>query len=53
MGGELSKSCKEQSRSMKALSGDFFSKAAGSENSEGYSRTTAQVLNDDSWINEI
>lgn len=53
MGVELSKSCKEQSRSMKALSGDFFSKVADGGISKGYSRTTAQVLDDDSWINEI
>ena len=38
---------------MKALSGDFFSKVADGGISKGYSRTTAQVLDDDSWINEI
>lgn len=52
MGEELSKSCKEQSQSMKALGSDFFSHAA-TESSAGYSNTTAQALDDDDWIDEI
>lgn len=51
LGVELSKSCKEQSKSLKALGSDFFSKAT--ENSTGYSQTAAQVLEDDSWIDDI
>lgn len=49
---ELSKSCKEQSKSYKALGANFFSQAANSS-SKGYSQATAQVLEDDSWINDI
>ncbi len=52
MGEELSRSCKEQSQSMKALGADFFSHAA-TESSAGYSNTTAQALEDDDWIDEI
>lgn len=53
LGVELSKSCKEQSRSLKALGANFFSQAVDKGNSEGYSHTTAQALEDDSWINDI
>jgi len=53
LGIELSKSCKEQSKSLKALGSNFFSQAVKNENSEGYSQTTAQVLEDDSWIGDI
>lgn len=53
LGVELSKSCKEQSKSLKALGANFFSKAVDGGNSEGYSQTTTQVLEDDSWINEV
>ena len=53
LGVELSKSCKEQSKSLKGLGANFFSKAANDKNSEGYSHTTAQALEDDSWINDI
>lgn len=49
---ELSKSCKEQSKSYKALGANFFSQAVNSS-SKGYSQATAQVLEDDSWINDI
>lgn len=52
MGQELSKSCKEQSQSMKALGSDFFSHAAN-ESSDGYSNMTAQVLEDDTWFEDI
>lgn len=53
LGVELSKSCKEQSKSLKALGANFFSQAVGDSNSQGYSHTTAQALDDDSWINDI
>lgn len=53
MGVELSKSCKEQSRSMKTLGTNFFSKAANSTKSEKYSQKTKQVLEDDNWLNDI
>lgn len=48
----LSKSCKEQSKSVKALGANFFSKAANSS-SAGCSRTTAQVLDDEDWFDEL
>ena len=50
---DLSSSVKEQSQSMKSLGEDFFSKATKDESSKEYSQTTAQALNDDSWIDEI
>lgn len=50
---ELSKSCKEQSQSMKALGADFFSHATDKESSANYSNTTKQALEDDDWIDEI
>ena len=53
LGVELSKSCKEQSKSLKSLGANFFSKAAGETVSEGYSQATAQALEDDSWIEDI
>lgn len=53
LGVELSKSCKEQSRSMKALGANFFSKAVEQSASQGYSSTAKQVLDDVSWINDI
>lgn len=53
MGEELSKSCKEQSQSMKALGANFFSHAIDEESSDNYSKTTAQALEDDDWIDEI
>lgn len=53
LGVELSNSCKEQSRSLKALGADFFSKVAGNGNSDEYSHTTAQALEDDSWMTDI
>ena len=53
LGVELSKSCKEQSMSMKSLGANFFSQAVDKGNSEAYSHTTAQALDDDSWIDEI
>lgn len=53
LGVELSNSCKEQSRSMKALGADFFSQAAGSKDSQNFSQTTFQVLEDTSWIDDI
>lgn len=53
LGVELSKSCKEQSKSLKALGANFFSQAVGTGISEGYSHTTAQALEDDSWMNDI
>ena len=53
LGVELSKSCKEQSKSLKALGANFFSKAVDSSKSEGYSQTTKQALDDDEWFNDI
>ena len=53
LGVELSRSCKEQSQSLKPLGANFFSKAVGDENSKGYSNTTAQALNDDSWMSDL
>lgn len=53
LGVELSKSCKEQSKSLKALGENFFSQAVDKSKSQGYSQTTAQVLEDNSWINDI
>lgn len=53
LGVELSKSCKEQSKSLKALGANFFSQAVNNGNSEAYSQTTAQALEDDSWIDDI
>lgn len=53
LGVELSRSCKEQSQSMKSLGADFFSHAADKTKSEGYSQTTTQALEDTSWIDEI
>ena len=52
LGVELSKSCKEQSKSMKALGANFFSQANNSQ-STGYSQKTEQALEDLSWIDEI
>lgn len=53
LGVELSKSCKEQSMSLKPLGENFFSKANGNSSSYGYSQTAEQALEDDSWINDI
>lgn len=53
LGVELSNSCKEQSKSLKALGANFFSQAAGSEDSEAYSQTTAQAIEDNSWFDDI
>lgn len=52
LGEKLSNSCKEQSKSLKALGTDFFSQANNSS-SAGYSQASAQALEDDSWIDEI
>ena len=51
LGVELSKSCKEQSKSMKSLGSNFFSSAVG--NSEGYSQATTQALEDNDWFTDI
>lgn len=53
LGVELSKSCKEQSQSMKSLGANFFSQAANNTKSENFSQTTTQVLEDTSWIDDI
>ena len=52
MGKELSKSCKEQSQSLKALGENFFSQATN-ESSSNYSKATEQALEDDGWIDQI
>ncbi len=49
MGEELSKSCKEQSKSMKSLGAAFFSKANNSKSAE-YSSNTSDVLENDDWF---
>ena len=49
MGEELSKSCKEQSKSMKSLGSAFFSKANDSKSAE-YSSNTSDVLENDDWF---
>lgn len=53
LGETLSQSCKEQSKSLKALGANFFSQAADKTQSEGYSQATTQALEDTSWIDEI
>lgn len=53
MGRELSQSCKKQSRSAKSLGANFFSHAASKSRSANYSKTTAQVLEDDSWMDDL
>lgn len=53
LGVELSNSCKEQSQSLKTLGSSFFSRTVEKSESQGYSQTTAQALEDNSWINEI
>lgn len=53
LGVELSKSCKEQSMSMKSLGANFFSQAVGNTESERFSQATAQALEDTSWIDDI
>lgn len=53
LGVDLSKSCKEQSKSLKALGANFFSQATNNSSSAEYSHATAQALEDDSWINDI
>lgn len=50
MGEELSRSCKQQSKSMRSLGSEFFSKAAKSK-SAGYDAKTSQVLEDEDWFN--
>ena len=53
LGVELSKSCKEQSQSLKALGANFFSQAANKEQSKGYSHATTQALNDTGWMDDL
>lgn len=53
LGVELSKSCKEQSQSMKALGANFFSQAVGNKNSEGYSLRTSAVVDDEDFMDDI
>lgn len=53
LGVELSNSCKEQSQSYKSLGENFFSQTAEKSQSQEYSQTTAQALEDNSWIDEI
>lgn len=52
-GEKLSKSCKEQSRSLKGLGANFFSKAMDGDNSSEYSSAADEVLENDSWIDDI
>lgn len=52
LGVELSKSCKEQSKSMRSLGSNFFSKANNSK-SQNYSQKTQQALEDDDWFKNI
>ncbi|MDO4282550.1 MAG: VWA domain-containing protein [Clostridia bacterium] len=53
MGEELSRSCKEQSRSMKSLGAEFFSQAAKNSQSAGYSAKASQVMDDEDWFEEV
>ena len=53
LGVELSKSCKEQSQSMKALGSNFFSQAVVNKNSEGYSLRTSAVVDDEDFMDDI
>ncbi len=50
---DLPTSIKLQSKSYKQLGTNFFSKAIDGSNSEGYSQTTSQALEDDSWIEDL
>lgn len=51
-GVELSKSCKEQSRSLRSLGSNFFSQATDAK-SESYSATENQVMEDTSFFDDI
>lgn len=53
LGEELSRSCKEQSRSIRSLGSEFFSKANKDSHSTGYSAKTSQVLEDDDWFSDV
>jgi len=54
LGNDISQTIKTQSQRLEPLGANFFSQAAGySSPSEGYSNTTQQVLDDDSWIDDI
>lgn len=53
MGEELSRSCKEQSKSMKSLGAAFFSQANKSSKSAGYSAKSQTTLEDDEWFDDI
>lgn len=53
LSNELSRSCKEQSKSMKALGANFFSQVANSSSSSNYSKIAEEVLEDDCWIMDI
>lgn len=48
---ELSKSCRDQSKSLKGLGANFFSQVG--INSPNYSKTTEEVLEDDSWMEDF
>lgn len=50
---DLPASIKLQSKSCKPLGANFFSKALDDSGSKGYSHTTSQVLEDDSWIEDL
>lgn len=51
LGEDLSRACQKQSKSRKPLGSNFFSKIASQ--SEEYSHTTEQALEDDDWISSI
>lgn len=53
LGVELSKSCKEQSQSLRSLGSDFFSKANKSSKSEKYSQKTQQAIENENWFDDI
>lgn len=53
LGVEFSHSFKEQSQRNQPLGANFFSGAVNSSSSAGYSATTAQALEDDSWFDDI
>lgn len=52
LGKELSKSCKAQSQSLKALGADFFSQAKDKP-SQSYSNKASTALEDEDWFEDI
>lgn len=53
MGVEVSRSIKQQSRSMRSLGSNFFSQMTQKSQSSKYGAKTAQVLEEESWFDDI